>query len=1019
MRVAQFGLPRVCRLLLLSSTAFFSSSSLLIHPVRANPSGGNVTAGQASISEQGATTTIDQSSQRAAINWQSFNVAPTESVIFNQPGASASTLNRVVAGQESLIQGSIRAPGQVIIENSNGVIFSGSSRIDVGSLIATSAGISDANFMAGKLDFDQPGNPDATVSNSGFITVAQKGLAAFVAPSVSNSGTVTAKLGTVAMAAGNAATIDFYGDGLVKVAVTDPVTHKPAGVNSLIRQGGVIAADGGTVILTANAAAGVINSAINMSGMIEARGVSSSGGKVALVGLGSGTVAVSGEIDVSSRNGQGGTADITGATVKLASSSRIDASSATGGGSIAVGGGLHGGAVSGGIGFAGNTVGNDSSIGGNMRTARRVTVAKGAVIDASATHSGNGGTVAIWAEQTNRFNGTVNSTGAAGGSGGQVETSSHGKLDVGDQAKVTTLAPGSTAGDWLLDPASLTVVASGGSAASVGAANTASGSSTIDGSTVDAALAAGNVTLQATNLLDVEAPIAPASGSSGLELNATAPTGDVVINAPITIPDGNLSIHAGGSITLTGNAALAFGNGTVWLEAASGTITQAAGAGIQAGALGALAQSVSLTSPANSVGTFAGFASNGNLQFAQTNTSGVTTIGSVTDPFAPQSVSGAAAQIATVVGDQELDATSPNGYPTTFVLSAGGQSFNEITFTALPYGTSPPGLPLPSYDSSDYFIQSLGYTLLSGALGTWSLRPESATTPTGFSVTAGNGAVTDFQNQWGVTGFAFFMPRPLSELQYNPTTGQSESLTYQLGGTTNSVTAILTNFYNPEPLGLAGTYIERGAVQFIQATALVPQITTFLTTTPPAVPSLAAFASTLSALQPIVEPPILGRDPDTPGDAVYRTTTAENPFIENPFIRSYSLGTVAAPGDVAALAAISPAAGPQQNQNGANPDAISLAENVYSGQHGYVTTQAAVVVTPINTGANSNSALAAALAQISPAAGPGNTGPGSAGPTNPASNPSAGTPAGAAGGACGVGTFMQDYWGCAAPGGAL
>ncbi|MBA4883961.1 MBG-2 domain-containing protein, partial [Pseudomonas aeruginosa] len=33
-----------------------------------------------------------------------------------------------------------------------------------------------------------------------------------------------------------------------------------------------------------------------------------------------------------------------------------------------------------------------------------------------------------------------------------------------------------------------------------------------------------------------------------------------------------------------------------------------------------------------------------------------------------------------------------------------------------------------------------------------------------------------------------------------------------------------------------------------------------------------------------------GRDPDTPGDAVYRTTTLENPFLENPFLRAYALG---------------------------------------------------------------------------------------------------------------------------------
>ncbi|MGU2434512.1 two-partner secretion domain-containing protein, partial [Pseudomonas aeruginosa] len=185
-----------------SSTLMFAIAS--INAAMAAPTGAQFNPSEIKISQQGKTTLIDQSTQRAIINWKGFDVSADEAVRFNQPGVTSSTLNRVTAGQESVIAGRISAPGQVIIYNSNGVVFSGSAKVDVGSLITTTANISDEHFRQGKLIFDQPGNPDARIVNDGSISVAEKGLAAFVAPSVANNGVINARLGTVAMAAGGA-----------------------------------------------------------------------------------------------------------------------------------------------------------------------------------------------------------------------------------------------------------------------------------------------------------------------------------------------------------------------------------------------------------------------------------------------------------------------------------------------------------------------------------------------------------------------------------------------------------------------------------------------------------------------------------------------------------------------------------------------------------------------------------------------------------------------------------------------
>src|SRR5262245_51456767 len=73
----------------------------------ARPIGGNVAAGSAAISRTATNTRVDQSSQRAAIDWQSFDIGSRQSVTFAQPSASAVALNRVTGPDPSQIAGRI------------------------------------------------------------------------------------------------------------------------------------------------------------------------------------------------------------------------------------------------------------------------------------------------------------------------------------------------------------------------------------------------------------------------------------------------------------------------------------------------------------------------------------------------------------------------------------------------------------------------------------------------------------------------------------------------------------------------------------------------------------------------------------------------------------------------------------------------------------------------------------------------------------------------------------------------
>src|SRR5207302_1895637 len=73
-----------------------------VAPALAAPLGGTVAAGQATISSTGMLTEIRQSSDRAIVNWQGFSTSAGEAVRFQQPSASAVTLNRVVSADPSV-----------------------------------------------------------------------------------------------------------------------------------------------------------------------------------------------------------------------------------------------------------------------------------------------------------------------------------------------------------------------------------------------------------------------------------------------------------------------------------------------------------------------------------------------------------------------------------------------------------------------------------------------------------------------------------------------------------------------------------------------------------------------------------------------------------------------------------------------------------------------------------------------------------------------------------------------------
>ena len=149
------GVVRRNRRSLLMGTALQASVMLVLalpagaQPApNARPTGGVVAAGSAAISRTATNTQIDQASQRAAINWRSFDVGRQQSVTFIQPSASAVALNRVTGPDPSQIAGRIDANGQIILVNQSGVNFYKGAQVNAAGVMVSAADITNKNFMA-------------------------------------------------------------------------------------------------------------------------------------------------------------------------------------------------------------------------------------------------------------------------------------------------------------------------------------------------------------------------------------------------------------------------------------------------------------------------------------------------------------------------------------------------------------------------------------------------------------------------------------------------------------------------------------------------------------------------------------------------------------------------------------------------------------------------------------------------------------------------------------------------------
>lgn len=241
------------------------------------PTGAQVSAGAAQVTQAGTVLTVKQSSSNAAVNWQSFDVGSKATVNFEQPSGQSVILNRVQSSNPSQIFGKINANGSVFLQNPSGVYFAPGSSVDVGSFLATTHQISDEDLMSGNYTFGRTGST-GKILNQGNITSKLGGYIALLAPEVRNEGVVVARGGTIVLAAGETFKLQFEANHALTNVLVSPST-----VAAYVENGNAVMAPGGLVILSAQAANAIQGGVVKNTGTIQANGLVNDGGVIKLV----------------------------------------------------------------------------------------------------------------------------------------------------------------------------------------------------------------------------------------------------------------------------------------------------------------------------------------------------------------------------------------------------------------------------------------------------------------------------------------------------------------------------------------------------------------------------------------------------------------------------------------------------------------------------------------------------------------------------------------------------------------
>ncbi|MBL7002518.1 MAG: filamentous hemagglutinin N-terminal domain-containing protein [Gammaproteobacteria bacterium] len=462
------------------------STLLGAQSVYALPQGAQVVQGTAAITRPSDSVLNIQNTNKAIINWNQFNIGNGQTVNFHQPSSSSSVLNNVISNTPSHLLGNLNSNGQVYLINQNGILVGEGARINTNGFFASTLKMTNEDYLNGELNFH--GGGIAGIDNQGYIHAGENGHVVFIAPDIRNGGVIEVDNGNVILAAGKSITIKSLDNAHIEFNIQgsdDTVTNL----------GEVIAHNG---------AANLFAGSLKHSGAIKAtKLIKDANGNIRLVALDK--VEVSGTLDASGE--KGGDIQVLGEDITIQANAIIDASGTNGGGEILIGG-------------------DQQGLNPDIQNATSTSIEKEAIVTTSATQTGDGGRVIIFAENDVHVHGEVSAKGGAlSGDGGFIETSGLKQLDITSVPDAS--AENGEAGEWLIDPNNITIISAIGNddaafTASPTSYTSSADSTTLDDTVIETALNEGtNVTIT--------------TGSGGVE------AGNITVLTTITKTDNNTS----------------------------------------------------------------------------------------------------------------------------------------------------------------------------------------------------------------------------------------------------------------------------------------------------------------------------------------------------------------------------------------------------------------------------------------------------------------------------------------------
>lgn len=281
------------------------------------PENPNVIAGETAVAQGSTSCHITQTTNKTIINWDSFSIAPGESVQFIQPSSSAVALNRIIGQSPSQIFGSLSANGQVFLINPNGILFAPGAVVNTAGLVATTLELQNSDFLAGSYNFYGAGG---SIINKGDLQALDH--IVLIAGQVNNEGRIMVNRGPVHLCAGSKVAVALDECGLITAHI-DAETF-----DALTTNQGYIKAS--TVTLSASSSSALFETVVNNQGIIEAASMERvANGNIRLKGGAKGVVEASGKMQAS-----GGLIHATGERVYMSSQALMDVGAENDGGRI-------------------------------------------------------------------------------------------------------------------------------------------------------------------------------------------------------------------------------------------------------------------------------------------------------------------------------------------------------------------------------------------------------------------------------------------------------------------------------------------------------------------------------------------------------------------------------------------------------------------------------------------------------------------------------------------------------------